>query len=391
MSVGRRQVYAAGLVLLLLVLASCGVAKNEWQNLGPGNAQINTLASDPHVRGIIFAGGSDGTTYVARGDRSGQFVASEKSPGVGPINVIFPNPYTDGAVYTGTTGGFYASSDYGVHYAAQNSGLPSGANVTAITTGANATTLFVGVAQKGLYTSADGGKTWTAVTPAPATHTAEPLPANATVQALLWDNTAKALYAAVTGTGVAVYTSRDNGASWNISNGGLPAKTDGYALIEMASGGTAPSGPTLYAATSAGVFAITSGAGAWQKVGTGLPAGTVYSLATYFATPGLLYAGTAQTVYSSADGGQHWVKVANGIAHAVPAIVVVPGQNTPTVTFAAAGQIVRYPPGTVNDSGILSTLLILVMVGATAWYVLARYRIVPGLPTVWKRIAQRRS
>lgn len=389
MRAGLWRVCMAGLAIVALALAGCGAApQNEWLNIGPGNAQINTLSSDPHIRGIIVAGGSDGTTYLARGDLTGIFGKSEKSPGTGPVNVIVPNPYTSGAVYAGTAGGFYASSDYGDHFTAQNSGLPSGANVTAITNGADAATLFVSVEKKGLYTSADSGKTWKAAPPAGTT-----LPSSATVQALLWDGAAKALYAAGSGADghSGVYVSRDGGASWSGANDGLPAKTDGYALLEMPSGGVNPSGPTLYVGTSAGAFALNSGTDKWQPLGEGLPPGAVYSLATYYATPGLLYAGTEKTVYISTDGGQHWKLVAGGLAHAVSAIVVVPGKASPTVTFVAAGQIARYPVGNVGGGGILSSLILIVIIGAVAWYVLARYRIVPSIKDVRRRLSRKPS
>jgi len=313
-------------------------------------------------------------------------VTSEHSPGHGPINVIFPNPFTNGAVYAGTAGGFYASGDYGNNYTASNRGLPAGASVTAITTGADATTLYISIAGKGFYTSTDAGKSWKAVVPSP---TAESLSTNAVVQALLWDSASKALYAAATGVGNGVYVSHDAGASWLKDGDGLPPKIDAYALLELTSGVPASSGPTLYVGTSAGVYARSSGTATWKAANIGLPTGTVYSLATYFAAPGLLYAGTAQTVYSSTNGGQHWVKVADGLAHAIPAIVVVPGQNTPTVTFVAAGQIARYPAVAGGSGGILSTLVIVVIVGAAAWFVLARYRIVPGLPGIRRRLTRR--
>lgn len=394
MRMGLWRVRVAGLAILALAaLAGCGApAPNQWQNIGPGNAEINTLASDPHIRGIIYAGGSDGTMYVARGDRSGQFVPSGASPGHGPINVIFPNPFTDGAVYAGTAGGFYASSDYGQHYAAHNNGLPAGASVTAITTGADATTLFASVAQRGLYMSGDSGNTWRLVTPAAATATTGPLPPSATVQSLLWDNSAKALYAGVSGDSAGMYVSHDQGVSWRGDANGLAAKTEVYSLITMGAGGVAPKGQTLYAGTSAGVFALTdAGSGAkWQPIGSGLPAGTVYSLATYPPMPGLIYAGAGQTVYSSTDGGQHWNKVADSLTHDVPAIVIVPGQNTPTVTFVAAGQIARYPPGASGgDGGIFGTLIVLLIVGFAAWFVLRRYGFAPGLSDVRRRAARR--
>lgn len=388
MRLGLWRVGAFGLMAVLLALAGCGTAApaNQWQNVGPTNAQINTLASDPHIRGIIFAGGSDGTTYLARGDKSGVFVTSVQSPGHGPVNVILPNPYTEGAVYAGTAGGFYASSDYGNKYAAHNSGLPAGANVTAITTGADATTLYISVAGKGFYSSADGSKSWKAVVPSTTTAS---MPANAVVQALLWDGASKALYAAVSGVGTGVYVSHDAGASWAKDDDGLPPKTDAYALLQLTSGGAASSGPMLYIGSSSGVYARVSGETTWNAANTGLPTGAVYSLATYFATPGLLYAGTGQTVYTSTDGGQHWAKVADGLTHAIPAIVVVPGQNTPTVTFVAAGQIARYPAVAGSSGGILSTLLLVMIVGAAAWFVLARYRLVPGLSEIRRRLSGR--
>ncbi|HEY1387592.1 MAG TPA: hypothetical protein VGF38_03530 [Ktedonobacterales bacterium] len=382
------RVGAFGLMAVLLALVGCETAApaNQWQNIGPADAQITTLASDPHIQGIIFAGGSDGTTYLARGDKSGVFATSVQSPGHGPVNVIFPNPYTEGAVYAGTAGGFYASSDYGNTYAARNRGLPAGANVTAITTGADATTLIINVAGKGFYTSADGGKSWKAVVPST---TIASLPVDAVVQALLWDNASKALYAAVSGAGNGVYISHDTGASWARDGEGLPPKADAFALLELTSGGITSSGPTLYVGSSAGVYARASGMATWKALNTGLPTGTVYSLATYFATPGLLYAGTGQTVYTSTDGGQHWTKVADGLAHAISAIVVAPGQNTPTVTYVAAGQIARYPAAAGSGGGFLGTLLVVVIVGACAWFVLGRYRIVPSLPKVWRRLTRR--
>jgi hypothetical protein len=375
--------------LALLALAGCGSTPNQWQTIGPGNAEINTLVADPQAPGLLFAGSSDGTTYYARGDYSGVFVASEKSPGGGPVNVIFPNLYTAGVVYAGTASGFFSSSDHGVHFASHDRGLPSDANVTAITTGGDGSTLFVTVAQKGLYRSGDGGTSWTALTPESVLAGGATLPNDGTVQALLWDGAAKSLYAAISDADAGVYVSQSGGISWNVSSDGLPAKTSVYALLVLASGGVAPSGPTLYAATSAGVFARGAGATTWEKAGEGIPPGAIYSLAKYSATPGLLYAGTAQTVYFSTDGGRHWRQVAGGLAHQVPAIVVSPGKNTPTVTYAAAGQIARYPAATSGGNDFITPILLLLMIVFAGWYILGHYHIVPSFTDVRRRLTRR--
>ena len=393
MSVGRWRVWLAAplvaLLVVMLALVGCGaVGPNQWQSVGPGGAPITALASDPHIPGIIYAGGSDGATYLARGDHSGAFAPSTTHPPTGPVNVIFPNPYSNGVVYAGTAGGVYASGDYGQHYDARNNGLPPSANITAITTTSDAKTLIISVTQKGFYTSGDGGASWSAVSPPSSV-----LPANATVQALLWDSAAKALYAGVSDTASGLYVSRDGGATGSRDESGLPSKTSVYALATLpASGGaSSASTPTLYAGTSAGVYMRASGATTWQEVGTGLPPGTVYSLATYPATPDTLYAGVGPTVYSSSDGGQHWKQVANDLDHSAVAIVVTPGQHAPTVAFVAAGQVSRYPaqPG-VSDSSFAGTVIAAIIVGLLAWYVLGHYHIIPSMADVRRRVTQRR-
>jgi photosystem II stability/assembly factor-like uncharacterized protein len=390
MSVGRWRVWLAApfvALLVMLALAGCGVVgPNQWQSVGPGGAPITALASDPHDPGIIYAGGSDGATYLARGDHSGVFAPSITHPPTGPVNVIFPNPDSDGVVYAGTAGGFYVSNDYGQHYTARNSGLPSGANVTAITTTSDANTLIISVTQRGFYISGDGGATWRAVTPASGV-----LPANTTVQALLWDSAAKALYAGVSDVASGIYVSRDAGATWNRDESGLPSKTSVYALAPLPAGSGGSSPQPVSAGTAAGVYMRAAGATKWQVAGTGLPSGTVYSLATYPATTDTLYAGVGQTVYSSGDGGQHWKQVANDLEHSAVAIVVTPGQHAPTVAFVAAGQISRYPaqPGGNNDS-FAGTVVVVIIIGLLAWYVLGHYHIVPSMADVRRRITQRR-
>jgi BNR/Asp-box repeat protein len=387
----RRYTLPALALGVVVMLAGCGTVAGQWQMIGPANTQINTLASDPHIPGIIFAGGSDGTTYVARGDHSGVFVASEQSPGHDPVNVLFPNPYASGTVYAGTSGGLYVSRDYGQHYAVRARGLPGGTSVTAITTGGDGSTLYASVAMNGLYTSADGGITWTAVATAVGSSGAAGLPKTGTVQLLYWDTHVKTLYAAVSGTGTGIYASRDDGASWSADDKGMPSHTDAFDLLTLSTGGISVSGPTVYAATSAGVFARAPGAKSWQSMSVGLPAGTVYSLATYAKSPGLLYAGAGNSVYISTDGGKQWRLVAGGLSHAVPAIVVVPGQNTPTVTFVASGQIARYPAAKGSSGGAIGSLLVFLMIGLTAWYILARYGIVPSYKDLRRRFGTRAS
>ena len=92
---------------------------------------------------------------------------------------------------------------------------------------------------------------------------------------------------------------------------------------------------------TAGVFVTNDGGQTWTGIGSGLPAGAVYSLVTHPAYPQILYAGTLTGIYSSNDGGLIWSASSQG-----PANISVPQlswfdtstPNQPVLLAATGGR-----------------------------------------------------
>ncbi|HEY2740499.1 MAG TPA: hypothetical protein VGK45_18950, partial [Thermoanaerobaculia bacterium] len=93
------------------------------------------------------------------------------------------------------------------------------------------------------------------------------------------------LYAGAHSHGVG--RSTDNGATWTISNAGIPS----FLLVtSLAIDPIHPS--TLYAATSNAVFRSTDSGATWAKLGTGLEDVIVYEIKLDPIDPRILYAAT---------------------------------------------------------------------------------------------------
>ncbi len=72
---GRRAAPVVALLALLLplALAACGTQAGDWRLLGPSSgAHVFTIAADPHVTGLIYAGADDGGVYRVRADHAGE-------------------------------------------------------------------------------------------------------------------------------------------------------------------------------------------------------------------------------------------------------------------------------------------------------------------------------
>lgn len=361
----------AVLLTLVLLLAGCGVGgQTGWQALGPSNSDtiILSLAADPFQSKLIYAGGSTGTVYRARGDTTGAPISNSTGiPKNTSVGALLPNPRKAGTVYAGTSSGIYVTKDYGDHWSALGSGLPQDDTVDALTYGADPTTLFAGTAQHGVYVSHDLGQTWQA--------TNAGLPSASDIYVLLWDPISQTLFAGVDGVGL--FASPDGGQTWAARTAGLPDKVEVFALAELPSHSLNPSGPTLFLGGAQGLFASTDGGQTWTPASHGLPPGRVLSLATDPNIPGWIYAGTDTTVYRSPDGGKNWSLVAPGLSHQVSSIVAITNPSTHYVVFAGAGQLMRFPPAPGGSSGIFNTLVtwgFVVVLFLLGYYVLRRTR-----------------
>ncbi len=211
--------------------------------------------------------------------------------------------------------------------------------------------VYAGTGANGAYASQDGGKTWQSDSAG--------LPSGSDIYTLFWSPSAQTLYAGLVGHGI--FSLPNGQQNWQSSGQGLPAQIDVFAFAELA--GQGGQHGSLFAGTSAGLYASPDGGHSWQAPpsGSGLPAGRVLSLATQFRAPTALYAGTDSAVYRSTDSGRHWSVYAPGLSGHIAAIVVVAQRSGPPVVFAAAGPIERTPspvPGPSITTLVIAAILI---------------------------------
>lgn len=323
---------ATCLLLVLLPLIPALLAAEDlpsWTVIGPDGGNVHTLAASPALPNRIFAGllGSGygifrstdrGRSWSASPDQLGRQVldlainadgsaiyAATVSgllkstdggalwPALDPSPVytlVAAHPRRPGTVFAVRAGVLYRSRDGGA--TRQAVAGPEDVQTLAFSPGRR-TVVYAG-ANNGLWKSTDNGGTWTSIAglgPAPRVHAVAVDPRDPDV-----------LYAGLLPARRALFRSTDGGATWRLSQRGLPAQ-----------GGVVPpiSDLAVDAADSSIVYAVAGGdlyrsvnAGRdWARLPARLPGRTVNDLET---VPYGLLAATPAGVLLSADRGITW-------------------------------------------------------------------------------------
>jgi photosystem II stability/assembly factor-like uncharacterized protein len=361
---GSSNVAAQRAGALLTLLAGCGAQAGAWRLIGPDDgAHVYTIVADPHVAGLVYAGGDKGGVYRGLADQTGHVASGDGIPHDAVVASVLPDPAHAGVIFAGTSDGLYRSDHYGDHWSVYSAGLPRHVAAVALAATPDDATLLAGVDQGGLYRSADDGATWT-----PANGG---LPAQATPVALAWDARDHLwLLGLVDAPGAALYASADGGQTWTPRAAGLPAGAQVNALAALGDSAT-----TLFAATTRGLFTSANAGQTWSRVSGALPQGATLALATLPQQPTWLYASIGSAVYRSTDSGAQWRVVAPGLTSDAQGLAVTEGKQSGPVVYAAASQVARYPTGiasggvSVPDWLALVVVLLALVVGG---YVLAR-------------------
>lgn len=365
---GKRpaRVYWSGVGLLALMaflLAGCAVGgASGGQVLSQqGSQRILSLAVDRFHPQLVYAGGDSGTIFDARPDRDVLFNNQSDIPSGVRISAILPDTRTPGVVYAGTSRGVYKTSDFGATWQAWGKGLPDDDTIAILAFGTEAGALLCGTVQHGVYVSADAGATWTASNAG--------LPAGAVnVNALLTDPASGAIYLALDQAGL--FTSTDGGQQWRRLGQGVPSAANPLSLAELPRGGLNPTGPTLYAGTSQGIYASKDGGATWTAVAAHTVSSSVSALAADPARPGALYAGTTTALLRSTDGGATWTPIITGFSKPILSLAVVDSGGQPAV-FATDDQVYRYPSlattGGGPSGGIVFLFLLVLLLGTGFW------------------------
>src|SRR5579859_3309251 len=104
--------------LLALLLAGCGTQAGDWRLVSPAGVHIFSMAADPNISALVYAGADNGSVYRARADQTGSAAPGAGIPENAVVASLLPDPKVPGRVFAGTTAGFYRSEHYGDQWSA---------------------------------------------------------------------------------------------------------------------------------------------------------------------------------------------------------------------------------------------------------------------------------
>jgi hypothetical protein len=311
--VRRCAPFALGLALaMLVILALPGPARagvEEWTSAGPEGGIPLTLAIDPRMPEVIYAGTLAGGAFKSTTAATFWTPVNTGLP-TSSIRAIFVDPQTSTILYLANAGaGVFKSTDGGASWGPANSGLPfpsSGELANALVADPQtSTSVYLGTISAQLtagriFKTSDGGLSWS-----------ERLSTDAIITSLAIDrHTPAIVYASTYGNGV--FKSVNAGGTWTQINSGLA--DFGVFTYVVAVDPVTPT--TLYAGSGGGVFKSTDGGTSWSASSTGITFPTVDAIAIDPRTPTTVYAGTytgTAGVFKSTNGGASWSPINNGL------------------------------------------------------------------------------
>jgi photosystem II stability/assembly factor-like uncharacterized protein len=294
----------------------------RWTTTGPEGGPVFTLALDPVVPEVLYAGTpggvfkslDGGATSIPRSDglRDARGLLPQ-----GGILALAIDPIDPAVVYAGAVDGVWKTLDGGAAWSA----LGGDAGREIAIDPASPATVYA-TSTFGLRKSIDAGATWRelvlpqGVSGCLAAHPYRP-----------------GTVLAATGQG-GILVSHDEGDSWQGPSPNFPRRVHAFAFD--------PRDPELvYAgAGEGGVFRSRDAGVTWRPWNEGLPRTTFASTSTFAADPdeaGTFYATAGPELYVRSDGDASWVRIGTGgFAVEAGALLVAPGGTLYAATVLGA-------------------------------------------------------
>ena len=329
-----------------------------WTTTATSPRGIISFAIDPTTPATLYAGTLEEGVFCSR--NSGvTWTPANTGLGYAAVSSLVIDRLTPTTLYACSNRGVFRSTDAGGHWVETDTGIaawPSAGTgistrrVTSLVIDPVSSSTLYASSYYGIFRSTDSGDHWIEVdTGITALDSANDGTRYRNVSSLAADpTTPTVLYAGTDGAGV--FKSTDKGDHWIVVNTGLTDLHAGSLVVS-------PIVPvTLYVSTGGGIFRSVNGGAAWTAVNAGLTNHTI-ALAVDPTTPAIVYAGTdGSGVFRSADAGDHWTAVNTGLPYVRVTSLAIDPKSTTTIYAGAESGVFRSGDGgatwTAGNAGI---------------------------------------
>jgi len=318
---------------------------------------VISLTVDPETPATLYAGTLEEGVFCSR--NSGvTWTPANTGLGYAAVSSLVIDHLSPGTLYACSNRGVFRSTDSGDHWVEIDTGItawPSASTgiltrrVTSLVIDpVNSSTLFAS-SYYGIFRSTDSGDHWTEADTGITASVSDDGALYRNVSSLAADlTTPTVLYAGTDGTGI--FKSTDKGDHWTAVNTGLTDLHVGSLVIS-------PIVPaTLYVNTGDGIFRSVNGGTAWTAANTDTTSHAI-ALAVDPTTPAIVYAGTdGSGVFRSTDAGDHWTTVNTGLPYVRVTSLAIDPKSTTTIYAGAESGVFRSGDGgatwTAKKAGI---------------------------------------
>lgn len=269
-----------------------------WSQIGVIKGELQTIAFDPSNPKNQLLGTNGAGLQISKD--SGK-TWKPTSLNAGAILDVSVNPDSSDHMIAATTEGFKESTDGGKTWS-DKTGLPGGEYHAAQFDPNNPEVVWAALwkADPTLYISKDGGKTWKPASGGPQ---------QADINFVSFDKRSGLTYVGSYGKGL--WSTSDNGKTWQDLNSGLPTNTD-ITLIALTSDPT-----VMFVGThDYGVYRSEDGGKSWESANSGKEqANDVHGLVVHPKDPNTIYAAgmmMGKGVFVSKDRGATWQPLETG-------------------------------------------------------------------------------
>ncbi|MDA0709677.1 MAG: FG-GAP-like repeat-containing protein, partial [bacterium] len=310
-------------------------ATNVWFSNGPsGLLIVPTVVINPSFPDTLFAGSLGGS--VSRSLNRGSTWTTVGGSIADSVLVLGMARSNTAIIYAGTLNrGVYKTTDHGVTWAA--TGL-TGVQVEAVSVDPNNANRVYAGTRDSLMKSTNGGTNWIRAN-------LDSVKVTTIAMDPLMPDT---VYVGTSTNGM--YRSRDDGATWVKSFGGLTSNRISEIDVHPTRS------DTLYVATAdGGIFRSVNGGDSFAASNNGLTKTNLTSLQISPSEPNVIYVGSSTgQVFKSTDHANNWLDISRNLSYGVPISAIAVAPDSSNVVYLGTGPLLNLGVQRLKQTGLSS-------------------------------------